>query len=868
MKHILLSIACFFGALISINGQCNIIKLNNQLEVDTFDITDYSCWPELGNYVRIEVKGQDITNLNGLNALDTISSLRIENTSLVNLEGLENLTWVYSSYAMLAAPGIEIADNELLENLKGLENLRKISNFKLVDNPVLQNTNALNITSVVKYDSDFYPHGGVVEIVNNPMLVGITGLSGLWFSSDILIKDNQSLTDISGLSNLRSVQHRTGGMEAMGSVIIDNNDALISLAILDSLDVNRDFTISNNAMLENLSGISLIAKDLIIDNNANLDEFGDFEFTLRFYLAWPALSNFQVSNNPLLNSIGISGFGDIYSDLNVIVDIENNPLLSICNEDYICYLINEHEFTDFDANNNAVGCNLSDLDCEGPEITQAKDFEVTTEREFTNCSLLDYRITVTNKTSNLDSVKLKFHIGELGNSSLYQYVNVDQATILGDTLIWDVGNLDSLEMHVFNISFDVIGDYSDIAVLDAVAFILDHDNSNSNVAAAVGYNFIEDDLLLQSQADVDSCYCINAIYGQLLIKDGLDISNLDGLTNLIVAEGGVIIEGNPILESIPGLSELQTPINKVAIINNDNLKDLTGFNNFFLLDSLEIIGNDSLMDFTGFKNSTIAEIHIENNSILESLNFQNLKVNKLVVKNNLELSSLDSLYSVTGLIGGLHIEGNAELLSLNGLHNLSTIGGSSEFYDDVGITIMDNAGLSNLNDFANLLTLQGNVKFTNNESLVSLEYFNPTLLDSSIVVIENNPSLSTCGTDFVCNVLLDEQVDTSISNNSGGCNSIEEVTTACTTNISNILQDDLFDIHPNPVQDQLSIQYKGLQANRFDIQLQSIEGNVLYEASDIILNNKSIDVQHLHSGIYLLSLKSDEGYFVKKLVVE
>jgi hypothetical protein len=125
--------------------------LLSQADIDNFQ-SDFPGCTELQGNVRIF--GNDITNLDGLSAITSISGgLYISdhylggNPSLTSLSGLNNLTTILS--------GIEISNCDVLTNLDGLENLTWIgsslyilNNNSLTSLEGLRNINALSLVEL------------------------------------------------------------------------------------------------------------------------------------------------------------------------------------------------------------------------------------------------------------------------------------------------------------------------------------------------------------------------------------------------------------------------------------------------------------------------------------------------------------------------------------------------------------------------------------------------------------------------------------------------------------------------------------------------------------------------------------------------
>ncbi len=76
----------------------------------------------------------------------------------------------------------------------------------------------------------------------------------------------------------------------------------------------------------------------------------------------------------------------------------------------------------------------------------------------------------------------------------------------------------------------------------------------------------------------------------------------------------------------------------------------------------------------------------------------------------------------------------------------------------------------------------------------------------------------------------------------------------------------LFTILPNPVKDELFISGT-IDWNDFTVNIFNINGKLVLSVNDSNLNNKSIDVQKLNSGIYFILLKDKNGRsIIKKFI--
>ena len=207
------------------------ITFTTQSQIDSFPINYPSCTDIVGD---VNISGDDITNLNGLNALISIEGyLRIAyNVALTSLTGLDNLTSI-GEY-------LSIENNDVLSSITALENLTSIpGQLSIRANIPLMNLNGLhNVTSV----------GGILLIWQCNALTSLTGLESLTSIGGYLgIDENASLDNLTGLESLTSIG---------GTLWIGSNTNLTSLTGLNNLtSIGEDLMVYCNDALTSLTGI-------------------------------------------------------------------------------------------------------------------------------------------------------------------------------------------------------------------------------------------------------------------------------------------------------------------------------------------------------------------------------------------------------------------------------------------------------------------------------------------------------------------------------------------------------------------------------------------------------------------------------------
>jgi hypothetical protein len=213
------------------------IIFTTQAEIDDFQTNYPGCTEIEGN---VEINGNDITNLDGLNVLTSFwGNVWIYfNDDLTSLSGLENITSVggilHIGFHLLLSStsalnnlttiggGLSIKENYALTDLSGFENVTTIGgDLEIENNPSLTSISALNVLTTV---------GGYVTIENNSMMSELLAFNNLTsVGQGLVFKNNAALTGLSDLFSLTSIGNGY-------SIWIEGNDALLSLTGLDNIE--------------------------------------------------------------------------------------------------------------------------------------------------------------------------------------------------------------------------------------------------------------------------------------------------------------------------------------------------------------------------------------------------------------------------------------------------------------------------------------------------------------------------------------------------------------------------------------------------------------------------------------------------------
>lgn len=234
-----------------------------------------------------------------------------------------------------------------------------------------------------------------------------------------------------------------------------------------------------------------------------------------------------------------------------------------------------------------------------------------------------------------------------------------------------------------------------------------------------------------------------------------------------------------------GLDNLASIGESIMIFNNSALLNLAGIEDVtFVGNCIWINSNEALISLEGLENVTSIE------------GFLDIIINH-------SLTSLAGLEGLTYIGRFLRIAENNALVNLEGLNNLAFIG----WYMVIGER--DEYGYCHGNDA--LLNLEGLESITSakglvleyNHNLISLTGVDDIEADSLMnISINNNYSLSTCEVQSICDYLASPNGTTLIYSNQTGCNSPQEVETACELiSIAEFNLADHFSVFPNPTDD-------------------------------------------------------------------
>jgi hypothetical protein len=290
------------------------------------------------------------------------------------------------------------------------------------------------------------------------------------------------------------------------------------------------------------------------------------------------------------------------------------------------------------------------------------------------------------------------------------------------------------------------------------------------------------------------------------------------------------------------------------------------------LDKLRKIGGDfwvntsnDLIDFTGLEQLEYlaGNFMVDDNDTLQ--NFSGLSALQTIAKTfrvggvqswdgNHAIKDFSGLESLTTINGELWIENNHGIMSLEGLNNLDYVYGS--------VILDDNDALQDLSGLSSLSNCN-NMSISWNDSLTTLAGLSSSLEISNSLIIQQNPMLSTCDVESVCNYLSVSSENAFISYNADGCATVPEVVEACGatgTSDASLLS---FNIYPNPTYGLVHMQSP--TADQGTVKIFEVKGNLVSTFENFNME-QSLDLSFLAPGLYLVECTAGQKTG-RKLVV-
>ena len=878
------------SSLNCLTGLNNLISIGGYLSINCNDIlgslTGLESLASIGDVLSV-TNNTSLTTLTGLDNIDAASITEIyiqNNSSLFDCE-------VQSVCNYLASPNGSI---NISGNAGGCNNPHQAADACGIPFSCMPYGNYYFICQS-DIDSFQMNYPGCVELQGNVIIdcfgSDITSLNGLSvinsIDGDLVIQNNSALTSLQGLENLTSITGNltiyinaladlTGLNELTsigGNISITQNNQLTGLSGLSNLSsVGGDLIIAGNNSLTNLSmltNLNFIGGNLDINSNGSLQGiWGMYSLT--------SIGGFlNITANPLTSLTGLNNLTSIGEGLSIL---DNdyltslralNSLTSVQGEmniggnDALFSLAGLENLTSIDGNleiysNNSI-TNVLSLD--NIDEASIKNLTIRDNISLSNCqaqSLCDY-LASPNGVVNI------YHNSE-GCNNPPEIASDCGVTIpclpFGNYYFFTQEEIDSFQVN-----------YPDCMDLEGEVIISGNGITNLQgldlVTSVSGNLTINGNEILTDLSGLNS---LTSIEGSLTIFDNDSLSSLTGLNSLTDIAGDFSIYANFNLIGLTGLNSISFIGGHLTIFYNDSLTTLSGMDSLNLITgNLEIYENDNLINISGLNSLTSIngslEIH-ENDNLTSISGLNNLESvgGDLTFYYNNNLTTLSGLNSLTSIAGSLRVFGNGNLVDLYGLNSLTSIGIDliigikgryGECYGNPNLT--DLAGLTGLNSIGGRLGIACNDALT---SLAGLDNIDAASIN--MLVIKDNPILSSCAVQSVCDYLTSPNANIFIEGNAPGCNSPEEVDSACVY-LSNeeVNREPDISIYPNPASGGIIITFNLEEEAIVNLRVMNNIGQVvsviLDENMSQGIHQVSWNTEGLQRGIYFLELKANGG---------
>jgi len=801
------------------------VTLSSQKEVDDFVNTYSDCSRIIG---VLEITGDDVTDLSGLSSLTKVTH------------------------------GIKIHDSESLSNLKGLQNI-----------------------SFLK--------GGILLLENLESLKTLSGLNGtnLELVTDLIIRNNKSLTDISALLGIHTIQ---------SALEISNNDSLTSLEGLNWVQkISNHSRVTENKSLIDCGAIcNLIKNNTVIINVDNPLTSCQNILQVMEACAGPTCEEQEI--NALFYS---SQVGDI-----------------LYIRDYSYGHITGRELTiNIPGYTPEFGRNELIL----PTGTHTLCLTVTNDcgGKHTYCEEVSVPIS-----SYGCQVHASLYLDSQEAVDRFGIEHVNCPNYIGQLVISgaDIKNLSGLNSLEKLNSDLIIGNCDSLKTLKGL----------ENLTYVRGGLYIQHNAQLR---DISSLHNLDSIR-YLSIENNNELFSLNGLHNIKKIHRLLTIRNNkvltdcsaacPILENVLHSKSIDNPLDNCK--SAYNISQVYGCE-FSYSRSLKDEDQDGFLSDVDPNdlnpcipyNKNVGCYCPNGDVVLNSQKavdlYAKLFSNCNTVEGNLiisgaDITSIDKLQFVTTINGDLLIEECPLLMSINGLQNIHTINGVLKIFNMNNLTTLTWLNGENIGSVGGNVVIRHNEKLTNISSLLGLHTINGHLLIgwndllndltginqleyvTRKVIINDNGSLRNC--KAVCYLLNEGEVNNGFvfEDNKPGCNTINQVQKSCASsrNMFDILASNLtekdksiplntvsleakketFTIFPNPSKGNCFIQLNA-ESKAQTISIRDIKGVLLKEISIGPAQQNiavPIDLNGHPPGLYFVQLKSALGIQSKKVVLE
>ncbi|NQU32273.1 MAG: T9SS type A sorting domain-containing protein [Bacteroidetes bacterium] len=400
---------------------------------------------------------------------------------------------------------------------------------------------------------------------------------------------------------------------------------------------------------------------------------------------------------------------------------------------------------------------------------------------------------------------------------------------------------------------------------------------------------------------IEGLSSINSIDSSLIISSCDSLRTLAGLENLSTIGGALSIDGNDMLVDISSLINLKSIGSELSITNNNILPTLYGLDNIkpesigeITIKYNSLLSNCAIMSICEYLASPSALVEISTNNqgcndstevagICDTITYACLPegitldsqsdIERFIytygfcknIQGDVQISQIDAvnlefLNNISLIKGDLIIFDNPNLVDLKGLENLRSIGGDLIIGDE---NKGRNQSLVSLEGLESLTTIGGTLTISNNSNLNNISSIeNISASSIEFLSIYNNPVLSECNIENICNFLISSSGKSDIHDNQLKCNSDIEIESECSSFVEHQNIESFIKIYPNPSNGILKIENRsGLRIDH--IRIYDSLGGLVYSQE---YENKDLDIKILESGIYTLLINIDDINIYEKLI--
>jgi hypothetical protein len=809
-----------------------------------------------------------LQQMNAFRPLTSVGGITLENNpQLTSLEYFQNLQLMTGGIIIKSMPG--------LTSFTGLHQLQSIQgSLDVSANDFLLSLNGMDQLNVI---------GGKLQLKDNNLLNSLNALDALDSIGGDFLLENCGLTELNGFISLRSI----GGV-----LNVSRNPGLKSISGFDQMTKAGGLYIISNPVLSSFygfSGLSVLTGIMEIKKN----------FVLAQLPAWDKLTETDTSiriedNNKLksiafLNHLQSVGSLELYRNpidtlfCKRLKQVQGELSIEYCGGLDVIFLDSlSHIGGDLTISTNGELDSLGSIQSlveTGGSIRIRDNLSLLNIEALSSLQRFNGRLDITGnkKLTSIEGLRnverSSFYVpGNQVNQNVFTITNNGNLSACAIPAICEIledpsasYDLNSNTTRCNNsIEIQAQCGLPDACIADSIVF-----DSQAGIDAFPddypGCTFVRGKIIIEESQlggvlNLDSLISISRIGGDLVIRNNAQLIDLNGLDHLTDLGGSLWIQNNSSLNSLMSLKELAPHKDLIGsaghkefvITDNPNLSACSiPFICSTMTDPYKVY--DLSDNNTGC--GTVAEVqlycdyptecklgYVSTKQELEQFPVRYPRCTHITdyidIFIDYEISDLSPLALIESVDGPVYLEHMQILTTLDGLDHLVSINGP--------LVIRDNDQL---------------------EDISALRQLDPSSLRKRTNHFElaDNPKLSACAIQSVCQIAENPEIATDISDNGYRCETRERILKNCTVGV--LTPDEQLDIiiYPNPATDQIHISSStDLHDNIISVAIVDINGSV----RTVSPFTSSVDVSHLPSGLYVILLQSHQhGLLTYRFIV-